>query len=60
MAKIGKEKLSVLIDQMSHYDPDNMQMAAKRLSQMIIAGQVNLEGDEKTATIIRQAYMKQI
>lgn len=45
---------------MSHYDPDNMEMAAKRLSEIILAGELNLEGDEKVATQVREAYMKQI
>lgn len=45
---------------MGHYDPDNMEMAAKRLSELILAGQVGLEGDPKTANAIREAFMKQI
>ncbi len=38
---------------MSHYDPDNMEMAAKRLSELILAGDVNLEGDAKIAATVR-------
>lgn len=45
---------------MSHYDPDNMEMAAKRLSELILSGDINLDADEKTATQVREAYMKQI
>jgi hypothetical protein len=30
---------------MGHYDPDNMEMAAKRLSELIISGEVVLDGD---------------
>jgi hypothetical protein len=37
-----------------------MEMAAKRLSELILAGEVNLDGDEKVATQVREAYMKQI
>lgn len=32
MAKLGQEKVGELITEMGHYDPDNMEMAAKRLS----------------------------
>ena len=32
MAKITHEKIGELIGEMGHYDPDNMEMAAKRLS----------------------------
>jgi hypothetical protein len=42
MAKVGKEKIDELIKEMSHYDPDNMEMGAKRLTEMILAGEVNL------------------
>ena len=45
---------------MSHYDPDNMEMGAKRLTELILSGDVNLDSDPKIANTIRQAYMKQI
>jgi hypothetical protein len=38
MAKAGNYKMDELIKEMSHYDPDNMEMAAKRLSEIILAG----------------------
>lgn len=60
MAKVGHEKIGELISEMAHYDPDNMEMAAKRLSELILAGEVSLEEDPKTAEAIRKAYMKQI
>lgn len=50
----------MLIGEMSHYDPDNMEMAAKRLSELILAGEINLEGNDKVATQVREAYMRQI
>jgi hypothetical protein len=37
MAKLGHEKISELILEMGHYDPDNMEMAAKRISELILA-----------------------
>lgn len=45
---------------MSHYDPDNMEMAAKRLSELILSGEINLDADEAVAVKVREAYMKQI
>lgn len=45
---------------MGHYDPDNMEMAAKGLSELILAGEVNFESDPKAVNAIREAFMKQI
>lgn len=60
MTKLGQDKIGELIGEMGHYDPDNMEMAAKGLSELILAGQVDLETDEPTANAIREAFMKQI
>lgn len=38
---------------MSHYDPDNMEMGAKRLTELILSGDVNLDSDQKIANTIR-------
>ena len=38
MAKQGQEKIKELIEEMGHYDPDNMEMAAKRISELILQG----------------------
>lgn len=45
---------------MGHYDPDNMEMAAKRIAELIIQGEINLEENPQTAHDIREAFMKQI
>ena len=45
---------------MNHYDPDNMEMGAKRLTELILQGDVNLDQDPKIANVIREAFMKQI
>lgn len=45
---------------MGHYDPDNMEMAAKRIAELIIQGEINLEENSQTADDIREAFMKQI
>ena len=37
MAKLGQEKVKELIAEMGHYDPDNMEMAAKRISELILS-----------------------
>jgi len=42
MAKLGQEKVKELIDEMGHYDPDNMEMAAKRISELIISKEIDL------------------
>lgn len=57
---MGQEKVGELLVEMGHYDPDNMEMAAKRLSELILAGEVALDNDPKTADAIREAFMKQI
>ena len=57
---MGKEKIETLIEEMSHYDPDNMEMAAKRVSEMVLAEEVDLAEDPKMANTIQEAYMKQI
>jgi hypothetical protein len=45
---------------MAHFDPDNMEMGAKALTEIILADQIILEGDDKTATLILDAFMKQM
>lgn len=60
MAKAGKEKIDELIKEMSHYDPDNMEMGAKRLTEIILAKEINLEADELIANTVQEAFMKQI
>jgi len=45
MQKAVKDKIDHLIEEMSHYDPDNMEMAAKGLTEMILAGEVILDAD---------------
>ena len=57
---MGKEKIESLIEEMSHYDPDNMEMAAKRVAEMVMAGEVDVTEDPKMADTIREAFMKQI
>jgi hypothetical protein len=38
---------------MSHYDPDNMEMGAKGLTEIILSGEINLDADQKIANIVR-------
>ena len=45
---------------MSHYDPDNMEMAAKRVAEMVLSGEVDVVDNPKMADTIREAFMKQI
>lgn len=45
---------------MSHFDPDNMEMGAKALTELIVANEINLEADEKAADAVREAFMKQM
>lgn len=38
---------------MGHYDPDNMEMAAKRVSELILQGEINFEENIEQANQIR-------
>lgn len=58
--KPNKEKIDKLIVEMAHFDPDNMEMGAKALTELILTGQLNLDEDEQTSNAIREAYMKQM
>ena len=57
---MGKEKIDSYIEEMSHYDPDNMEMAAKRVAEMVMAGEVDVANSSKMANTIREAFMKQV
>jgi hypothetical protein len=40
--KSTKDKLENFIKEMSHFDPDNMEMGAKAVSELVMSGQLNL------------------
>ncbi len=58
--KATKESLGSFIKEMSHYDPDNMEMGAKSVTDLVVSGQLNLDKDEKTSHEIRVAFMEQV
>jgi hypothetical protein len=45
---------------MSHFDPDNMEMGAKAVCELVLSGQLKLEEDKNTADTIREAFIKQM
>lgn len=45
---------------MSHFDPDNMEMGAKAVCELVLSGQLKLEQDKDTANRIREAFIKQM
>ena len=57
---MGHEMVGELLKEMGHYDPDNMEMAAKRISELIQAGDIDFEDTPALADPIREAFMKQI
>lgn len=47
------EKLTSFIKEMSHYDPDNMEMGAKAVCDLVLSGQLKLEENKIAADSIR-------
>ena len=45
---------------MAHYDPDNMEMGARAVAELVISGQLELEENPPRATMIREAFIKQM
>ena len=37
---IQKEKLDIYIKEMAHYDPDNMEMGARAVAELVMSGQL--------------------
>lgn len=42
MLKPTKDKMDKLIEEMAHFDPDNMEMGAKSLSELLVSGALSL------------------
>lgn len=54
------DKLNSFIKEMSHYDPDNMEMGAKAVCELVLSGQLKLEDNKNAADNIREAFIKQM
>lgn len=47
------DKLNSFIKEMSHYDPDNMEMGAKAVCELVLSGHLKLEDNKNAADNIR-------